>query len=1548
MLNGTFFRSPPTETKQVVERLNNAGKADKETEALRALVKRMVEHFRDEQRPSYFGEAAMLAEVASGNEYQTLIFAFSRAITAGTADGSPVDLDLLKFFACSLRQSKDRIPRETARRFGAVLGGLSKHMSNAQNFADLETQYFLLCTINVVLDAMVDINFSGIDRETLYSPLTEKLRDLSNDSEPRMAQAARYAFQALSRIPDNEGPWQAFFRTSGTAINAITKISSGVATMDPKKFVDAAPDIIELCRFFKKVVEMSRDALSASDDIRSLITGMQDAAAQHGWYDALRQTDVLIESGAYDILKRLIPGLPCLQEKLFWCGLYAQLEQCWVDDKPSKHGAVDFIEWTFGQPSLMKLSSKHRSVQDWIRFLAYTFHQPSWGKQLSKPKRKLPFRLLPDKEQVPTLKSCFQYRQPHYDQYFPLLQVAMRGCKEAQLFYADATLSQHYTREGRLDIERLSGERAPIDTCYINLALIENTVEEKRSSEVSEFSLFERLKIENKVETDVPLADLFKPRKLGDGTTRRPSRILIRGRAGVGKTTLCKKIIHDFLYHRLWKTYFDRVFWIPLRKLKDQDSLERFLKENYFENTLEKTALFPTLWDTVCDENRNRTLFILDGLDEIIGYQRPEGSLIESFERVLNRNNVVITSRPYAVYPSQLKRYDLEVETTGFRDHQIESYLNQVVKDHLKISQIRQFIAQHWLIQGLIRIPIQLDALCFTWDEELSSEKTLSTMTDLYGAIEKKLWHKDMVSLEKNASGRLLTGHTAQKYKTRQQIKCILSSEMELLELMAFLGIYHNITEFKWGIRSKVYDQVEGATDDCLDRISFLRSSDSSLSSADRNYYFIHLTFQEYFAAQYFVKRWKLGLPLQCLQLKHGGSAVLQPEKLIDQEKYNGRYDIMWRFVSGLLETEGEEHLVRFIERVESEPRDLLGPVHSRLLMRCFSELTLLDNNSTIQHVHATMKRQLPRLLLFEGKMGRRLSGLTLDPPWGSLYSTALLGTEMEFPEQILEDILDKGCITHQQIVLEALTKRPQVSPRVLGRVITFLEPSHTVGMRKTAARVIGNNPEFSIETTKKLIEDNSGWRVPRELLIGLCRHPKLPEDMIQMIITRLSNREADTELIVMKNQLSLAESIVQRLAHVLQNGNPLAKARAVVVLVAHSLLEKSMMEDVATLLCDPDEKVRRIIFSAFKEQLPPPKLILEAAVANMNETKYLDSMFISNKILQEQDTWPMDVVEGMWRKIERGCNRVRDLAFEILQKEIAPSPDAWIELYNTSTFKDAVSIAVTKGHFRLKLDPPEVILEHCVSVLRTKGPDLKEYAASALAESQCLPVKILDTLAQHLRDRVQSVRRYSVIAFGHQSNLSHEYVKALASLLQEEGQYMQEIILRALGSRSTLPPEILRKVIPFLTGHTHITGKQAVSILCKREILSQKSLQSVASLLRSRKRNTRINAERVLRKCADLGDLLYSSDVETWVALFKCLLERSFNECILCSVQGNYLCIDTPEGFWKVSIEHPEQWQKLDAAIKAAHDELDYALDGSGNSHSTPLVKPSNILEIL
>ncbi|KAJ5722866.1 peptidase C14 [Penicillium malachiteum] len=159
---------------------------------------------------------------------------------------------------------------------------------------------------------------------------------------------------------------------------------------------------------------------------------------------------------------------------------------------------------------------------------------------------------------------------------------------------ADNLLRDTYYAGSRLKIVRLSGEELLMDQCYINLAI----VEKMKNEEVSGFSLLARQKVQTPPETSqVEPSTIFSQRKTHGKGIIEPRRILIRGRAGVGKTTLCKKMIYDFtcttetVSNVSWKKLFDRVLWVQLRSLKDFPNTEYNLESLFTMNISPKIGV---------------------------------------------------------------------------------------------------------------------------------------------------------------------------------------------------------------------------------------------------------------------------------------------------------------------------------------------------------------------------------------------------------------------------------------------------------------------------------------------------------------------------------------------------------------------------------------------------------------------------------------------------------------------------------------------------------------------------------------------------------------------------------------------------------------------------------------------------------------------------------------------------------------------------------------------------------------------------------------------
>ncbi|OQE02798.1 hypothetical protein PENVUL_c038G00723 [Penicillium vulpinum] len=1483
MPQGMYSVKQPTRTIDLIASLENGKTSQREAKALTALKSEMLVLFKHNPGSLYWKEAMLLSPVTDSAEFNDLIYAFAKSITKGTADETPIDRDLLRCFAGCLRWGHHAIPR-SEQIFGSILPGLSKHLISSNNQSRLRDSYLLTQTIGTLLDAMVDCKIEGLDRESLHEPLVKKLKDLKDHDESRMAQAARYALQALRRIPDNEGPWEEALRYSGMTFNVIAHISSAVAKFDVQQLIDAGPDAFAVLKFFGDALKGGKEIWDTREDFKQMISGMRNVSERKGWYAALRHAKMFTQLEAFEGLKEFIApfkGAPpkWCTETDFWCGLYSQLEQQWVSREPSTRDSIEkFIQWTFENPLLRKICKKDNSIHAWVGLLADSMDKPDWKIILPQRKRGVRSGFFRAKEYEPKLKDIAQNSKAEDDKQdscgdSQLLRAALEKCSEAQVFYADVIMAQHYTRGKLLHVKRLSGDDLPIENCYINLSLMQNQEGGDQKGR-NKFSLQDRLQMEAPdTQTEIALEDLFKQRNVRNGSLAKPSRILIRGRAGVGKTTLCKKITYASLYHSLWESQYDRIIWIPLRKLKGYRTFEDFLNREIFKKVPYSTALWEAFQETLRDVQNSRTLFILDGLDEIAGVQQQ----IEDFQDILNRQNVIITSRPHAVFPSRLKEYDLEIETVGFLNHEIEAYVDKVCNESDGL-QIKDFMTQHWVMKGLMRIPIQLDALCFTWEEGIQREKPLTTMTALYEAIEIKLWKKDMPRLDPK------TEHKAAKCRLRSQMFRLMPDNIDFVQYIAFLGLYNNVTEFTYRIREDIYHHFPNMTDRILDEISFLRSSDSSSNDHDQDYYFLHLTFQEYFAARHFVQSWQIGGKIETLDLQTGKAISLSTEEFISHEKYNGRYNIMWRFITGALASANDD-LVRFFEQIEMKPRDLLGPTHLRFLMHCFSEVSEKEENATLKKFRGNMENQLSQVFFMDDA--------------GSIH----LGTEMEFPEHILS------------------------------RCLEMFDPKQ----QERASRVINGrlrrHPNFSSQDVISVISDPDE-EFARAALHSLLYRLNLPEEILSAII---DNFRIYSAVNVIDQQKELPQPIIGKL--IFEYPRTSYRKEFIRALTKSSLSNPSVLNHLVAALDDPDLEVQyeSLYALSYHSHLPVP--IYHKIASRLEKFDDYDpwAKISVIDILNTQATLSNGIVERIWRMVDDESERVQTAASKTLRQHGHLCADEIARRFANSQDKDSFACAMTSTAFANNSSPSDVILDHCVDILTVSasGPfsSVEIKALRALGKSSSLSSHVLGVILQLIdrQGKTDSVDHIWYI-MEYQKVLPDKILNKISSHLLDKGRdnKFDVRIFHSLSSRSWLPDSIIDSLGSFILSQPPSLSTMLIPTQYK---MPHRVIEHTTSILLSSNYRRAAEGEKILRRHVDYGSLLPRLESGYWIRLFKSLLFNCKDGDTFCSVQDGYLQISTPEHSWKINIEAPEQRQKMEAALEAIEQ---WIQDGMGDAWST------------
>ncbi|EFY98052.2 nacht nucleoside triphosphatase [Metarhizium robertsii ARSEF 23] len=1036
----------------------------------------------------------------------------------------------------------------------------------------------------------------------------------------------------------------------------------------------------------------------------------------------------------------------------------------------------------------------------------------------------------------------------------------------------DAWIQNEHYRD-KLNIVRLSGNHLSMDQCYINLAIIETSngeadrIEkgsdgEDLTPQHSPFSILARQKVETPDKTtQVELATLFNDRKRPQSKTIKPRRILIRGRAGVGKTTLCKKIVHEFTRGAWgeWTNIFDRVLWVPLRSLKRKPDngyhLEGLFLRDFFSNAPNREALAKQLEETLHITKFATTLFILDGLDEVSEGMRPSNEMHKFLIFLLQIPNVIITSRPNASLPSWIRAPDLELETIGFYPDQVEEYIEKTFTDFADaktpeidqetVDKIQLFIRDHWLLQGLIRIPIQLDALCYTW-KDLDRGNLPNTMTGIYEAIVQRLWRKDIVRLE-----RLDENYVASAQDV--EIEDEVENDSARLECLAFNGLHCDIMDFTRTHRNQIAKNLPAAShliklslDETLAQLSFMRTSDPSSMSEDRNYHFIHLTFQEYFAARYFVRQWKNNGQLQCLALgsKYTETMPTGPTEFLRKHKYTARYDIFWRFVAGLLDIRSNvgpgQDIQRFFRMIEDEPLDLLGPTHQRLVMHCLSEI------SGSVPMRENLEQRSPEWLRMREDLEQKLSEWLLFEC--DFKGSAQLASEMEFPERALDAALLEGSDHAQKTILQSLTGRPAIPDKILTAVAARLNDKDRYVRGAAIKALVGQRRALPDKTwiltavLARLNDEDSYVRVA--IIKALDQRPALPHEILTAVAARFNDEEwyvRQAAVIVLGGRPALPEKVLLEVVARLSDKKRDVRSAAITALGQQLALfnETWILMAVIARLKDREWYVRVAAIKVLGEQLALPKKILMIVVARLTDDNR-DVRDAAVEALSRRQALPNKILTAVTAQLNNEKWYIRHAAVIVLGRQLALPNKILIAV--TARLKDKewdvryAAVEALGGRPAL----PDKIFLAVAARLNDEKWDVRYAAVIALGGRPALPDEVFIAVTARLDDEDKNVRRAAIITLGGRPALPNNILTAITARINDAEGDVQQATIITLGGRPGLPYEILTIIAARLDSKNGDARRTAVEALSRQPALPNKILTIVAARLNDEDRDVR------------------------------------------------------------------------------------------------------------
>ncbi|XP_022414278.1 NACHT, LRR and PYD domains-containing protein 3 isoform X3 [Delphinapterus leucas] len=379
------------------------------------------------------------------------------------------------------------------------------------------------------------------------------------------------------------------------------------------------------------------------------------------------------------------------------------------------------------------------------------------------------------------------------------------------------------------------GESVNLNKRFTRLRLIK----EHRSQQEREHELLAigrtSAKMQDGPVSSMNLELLFDPE---DQHSEPVHTVVFQGAAGIGKTILARKIMLDWASEELYKDKFDYLFYIHCREVSL--GMQRSLGD-----LIASCCPGPNPPIGKIVSKPSRILFLMDGFDELQGafdehtealctnWQKVErGDILLSSlirKRLLPEASLLITTRPVALEKLQhLLGRARHVEILGFSEVRKKEYFFKYFSDEQQAREAFRLIQENEILFTMCFIPLVCWIVCTGLKQQMDSGKSL-----------------------------------ARTSKTTTAVYIFFLSS--LLQSQGGSQEHHNSATL-WGLCSLAADGIWNQKilfEECDLRNHGLQKTDVSAFlrmnlfqkevDCEKFYSFIHMTFQEFFAAMYYL-----------------------------------------------------------------------------------------------------------------------------------------------------------------------------------------------------------------------------------------------------------------------------------------------------------------------------------------------------------------------------------------------------------------------------------------------------------------------------------------------------------------------------------------------------------------------------------------------------------------------------------------------------------------------------------------------------------------------
>ena len=346
--------------------------------------------------------------------------------------------------------------------------------------------------------------------------------------------------------------------------------------------------------------------------------------------------------------------------------------------------------------------------------------------------------------------------------------------------------------------------------------------------------------------------------------------ILVEGAPGVGKSTFAWEFCRRWERGEIAQQYQ----LVLLLRLRDERMTRANSLRNLIYHPLESVS--EAVSSQLINTHGFHSLIILEGYDELPKRCRSEYSIFPELiaGKVLPKATIMVTSRPWAtksIRSHHESRIHQHIEILGFTSQQITQYIESTLPPD-QVSDLSLYLKRHPQIRMCMYIPLNSAIVVTVYQESQAGTVCAlpTTRTELYTALERTLLL------------RYLHGHPEYESGTKP-----MKTFMDLPPVV--YGKFSKLSKLAYSSIAGTSDHVQLIFNDSdlpsdfdslgfMDSVTELYVTQGTVSSHN----FLHLTFQEFFAAVHI--------------------STMSPSDQLEhfQRHKDGRYRVVLRFLAGL------------------------------------------------------------------------------------------------------------------------------------------------------------------------------------------------------------------------------------------------------------------------------------------------------------------------------------------------------------------------------------------------------------------------------------------------------------------------------------------------------------------------------------------------------------------------------------------------------------------------------------------------------------------------